>query len=224
MYTRSSRVARTSIPSNEGSAMKIKVKVDEAGNAYVGVIDPGSGDHKKSVAVNKCQEVVLSLPDVHSESGVEIGDVVSTEVEKPAEAPQEPAPADGGGEGDQSASAPAESERGLPAGLGIGRMVIYRSRTGDYDCPAVVTATIETLNPKGVELGHVPPLSGSSNVHLTVLTPGKPGMRRDAGDFKEESEHGRSENVAGTYQEWDIPLCSADNDPEPGSWRWPERK
>jgi hypothetical protein len=103
----------------------------------------------------------------------------------------------------------------------IGRIVIYRSRTGDYDVPAIITATQETLNAKGVELGHVPDLSSPQHVHLTVFTPGKPGMRRDADDFKVESPHGRGENVSGCYQEWDIPL----NDPAaavaPGSWRWP---
>jgi hypothetical protein len=88
----------------------------------------------------------------------------------------------------------------------IGRIVIYRSRTGDYDVPAIITATMETLNLKGVELGHVPALLDETHVHLTVFTPGKPGMRRGAGDFLVESEHGRGENVSGCYQEWDIPF------------------
>ncbi len=103
----------------------------------------------------------------------------------------------------------------------IGDVVIYRSRTGDYDVPAVVTATVATLNLKGVELGHVPALAHELNVHLTVLTPGRPGMRRGAYDFVVESQHGRSENVAGTYQEWDIAHHGgmAENQP-PGTWRW----
>lgn len=105
----------------------------------------------------------------------------------------------------------------------ICRMVVYRSRTGDYDVPAVVNCTVDTINAKGVELGHVPALSSDEHVHLTVFTPGKPGMRRDAADFKEESPHGRSENVAGCYQEWDIPPASSQENPEPGSWRWPIR-
>ena len=102
----------------------------------------------------------------------------------------------------------------------IGRIVVYRSRTGDYDVPAIINATKASLNPKGVELGHVPDLSSDTHVHLTVFTPGKPGMRRDADDFKVESEHDRSENVAGCYQEWDIPFVDVGAHVLPGSWRW----
>jgi hypothetical protein len=95
------------------------------------------------------------------------------------------------------------------ADVRIGRIVIYRSRTGDYDVPAIITATQTTLNPKGVEAGHVPALSSPQHVHLTVFTPGEPGLREGAEDFKVESEHGRSENVAGCYQEWDVPQWGA---------------
>jgi hypothetical protein len=104
----------------------------------------------------------------------------------------------------------------------IGRIVLYRSRTGDYTVPAIVTATVDTLNPKGVELGHVPALTGDQHVHLTVLTPGKPGKRRGADDFLVESEHPRSENVAGCYQEWDI-AAGDPGDHGPGTWIWPPR-
>jgi hypothetical protein len=115
----------------------------------------------------------------------------------------------------------------------IGRIVIYRSRTGSYSVPAIVTATTETLNPQGVAAGHVPALSSDEHVHLTVFTPGRPGMRGGAGDFVVESQHGRSENVAGCYQEWDIPhdgLPPADKivageraEQAPGTWSWPQR-
>jgi len=111
----------------------------------------------------------------------------------------------------------------------IGRIVIYRSRTGDYDVPAVVNCTQETLSPKGVEAGHVPDLTSDTHVHLTVLTPGQQGLREQAEDFKVESPHGRSENQGGCYQEWDIPLDlptpaqGEEWDPQPGTWRWPER-
>lgn len=106
----------------------------------------------------------------------------------------------------------------------IGRIVIYRSRTGDYDVPAIITATRDTLNPKGVELGHIPALSSDTHVHLTCFTAGKPGKRRPAEDFKVESAFGRSENVSGCYQEWDIPQMAPQGTAESaGTWRWPER-
>lgn len=106
----------------------------------------------------------------------------------------------------------------------IGRIVIYRSRTGTYSVPAIVSATVDTLNPDGVAAGHVPDLEDPMQVHLTVFTPGKPGMRGGAGDFKVESPHGRSENVAGCYQEWSIPFDDSDEQEQaPGTWRWPVR-
>lgn len=111
----------------------------------------------------------------------------------------------------------------------LGTIVIYRSRTGDYDVPAIVTANTESLDAKGVEAGHIPALSSYDRVHLTVFTAGKPGLRSGATDFKVESEHPRSENVAGCYQEWDIPRHDVGNwspatgvpgaDPAPGTWR-----
>lgn len=102
----------------------------------------------------------------------------------------------------------------------IGRIVIYRSKTGDYDVPAIVNCTTETISQKGVELGHVPPLTSPAHVHLTVLTPGKPGTAREG---NEPNPAQRS----GTYQEWDIPPVPVgaklvDSVP-PGTWRWPER-
>lgn len=115
----------------------------------------------------------------------------------------------------------------------VGRIVLYRSRTGYYTVPAIVTATASSLAPAGVSAGYVPALSDGDNVHLTVFTPGKPGMRDGAGDFLCESEHGRSENVAGCYQEWDIPPAHALSNEQnaepgnegfpPGTWAWPQR-
>lgn len=125
------------------------------------------------------------------------------------------------------------NEAGVPTPT-IGRIVIYRSRTGDYDVPAIINATAETLNRKGVEAGYIPDLSAHGNVHLTVFSPGVPGavpMGHEAPRFTVESTariHGEplpiSQNQGGTYQEWDIPL----NDPAtgeiaPGTWRWPVR-
>lgn len=117
----------------------------------------------------------------------------------------------------------------------IGRIVIYRSRTGAYDVPAIVTCTPETINTAGVEAWRadptkgVPPLTHPLSVHLTVLTPGIPGQRADAQDFLVDAPHGLiAENSGGTYQEWDIThTCvnceEAGEEPQPGTWRWPER-
>lgn len=125
-----------------------------------------------------------------------------------------------------------------PAGLAIGRIVTYRSRTGNYDVPAIVTATVDTLKSEGTRLfelsrgaSGVPPLSSPAHVHLTVFTPGIPGQRSGADDFLVESAYGRSENAAGCYQEWDVeffdrspvPGLLEATEPAPGSWRWPER-
>lgn len=116
----------------------------------------------------------------------------------------------------------------------ICRMVEYRSRTGNYTVPAVVNCTTQSIYQPGVEAGFVPPLSSPAHVHLTVFSP---GMRIDAGtqpgseNFVVESSAKRlvngewvpmpvSENVAGCYQEWDIPY---DPDGGPGTWRWPTR-
>lgn len=102
----------------------------------------------------------------------------------------------------------------------IGRVVIYVSRTGSYEVPAIVNCTQDTLYQPGVEAGFVPPLSGDYCVHLTVLTPGKPGKRVTADDFVNPSAYPISENVAGCYQEWDIPHSPTG---DAGTWHWPER-
>lgn len=99
-------------------------------------------------------------------------------------------------------------------------MVEYRSRTGNYSIPAVVTAVKDTLYRPGVEGGYVPDIDTDLHVHLTVFTPGKPGNRVDASDFLSVPTEPVSENVSGTYQEWNIPY---DADGAPGTWRWPSR-
>lgn len=83
----------------------------------------------------------------------------------------------------------------------IGRIVIYRSKTGNYSCPAIITATHETLWPEGVERGDVPALSSSEHVHLHVFTPG----------------------AQEAYPEFDVPFDSTEDygEPAPGSWSWP---
>ena len=126
---------------------------------------------------------------------------------------------------------PATDLAGDP--ITICRDVIYRSRTGDYDVPAKITATCDTLNPKGVEAGNIPAITAEGNVHLTVFTPGIPNLRAAAEDFKVDPnpEHPISENLSGTYQEWDIPQApeldvvagASPTAVSPGTWRWPVR-
>lgn len=110
----------------------------------------------------------------------------------------------------------------------IGRIVIYRSRTGKYSVPAIITATKETLNAEGVEGGFIEDLTADLNVHLTVFTPGKPGKRATADDFVGDRKDAPiSENIGGgSYQEWDVPQTGTPeniDDQEPGTWCWPAR-
>jgi hypothetical protein len=87
----------------------------------------------------------------------------------------------------------------------IGRQVTYRSKTGNYDLTATITATVDTLWEEGVERGDVPALSSPEHVHLHVLTPG----------------------AAVQYQEHDVPFSDGAGVPDavhgPRTWRWPER-
>jgi hypothetical protein len=104
----------------------------------------------------------------------------------------------------------------------ICRMVVYRSKTGAYDVPAVINCTIDTISEEGVRLGHVPPLTSDVHVHLTVFTPGKPGTAREGNEVNPAQ-------TSGTYQEWDVPLSGSfaapteGDEPMLGTWRWPER-
>lgn len=130
----------------------------------------------------------------------------------------------------------------------IGRIVIFRSRTGAYDVPAMISATTDSLNPAGAEayqrsldasddgrsiseryddgdLKGVPPLSSDTHVHLTVMTPGIPGQRGKAEDFLSPPNSGIiGENSGGVYQEFDVPFDAVrDAEVPPGTWRWPAR-
>jgi hypothetical protein len=147
---------------------------------------------------------------------------------EPVEQPDQESPAESpeGGVLDEEAEEAPEVDEAveIPAGLGIARAVIYRSKTGKYDLPAVVTATVATLDPEGVSLGHVPELTSPSRVHLTVFTCGKQGTSRDGNPVNNEA-------AGGSYQEFNIPQfvveeIGADEEPAEivaGTWRWPER-
>lgn len=114
----------------------------------------------------------------------------------------------------------------------IGRIVHYRSRTGKYTVPAIITATKETLNPEGVKGGFIEDLSSDTHVHLTVFTPGKPGKRATAKDFIGDRKNATiSENIGGgSYQEWNVDFDDGSRkegddseDQKPGTWTWPPR-
>lgn len=123
----------------------------------------------------------------------------------------------------------------MPDHVTLGRTVLYRSRTGQYTVPAIVNCTARSINPAGVQAGNVPPLSSEQHVHLSVQTPGIPGKRQGAPDFVVGSDYPVSENVAGTYQEWDIPFWEpapherdawdgGDYAVQPAAtWAWPQR-
>jgi hypothetical protein len=124
----------------------------------------------------------------------------------------------------EKAAAAAEKERlrmvDAVTGLAIGRIVEYRSRTGNYSVPAMVNCTTDSIYQPGVEAGHVPALQTTDRVHLTVFTPGRPGMRGEADNFVVAPDEEVSENLNGCYQEWNIPY---DPDGGPGTWKWPTR-
>jgi hypothetical protein len=207
--------------------VKIKCRVEEDGSLYVAALNP-RGEHRKSATVPPGSEITIDVPGVSNEDGLDFGEVMSSSNGSDEAAGEGEAPAGGDSGTDTPKDDPApetasqgsedESADGAIPGLYIGRSVIYRSRTGSYDVPAVVNATVETLDPAGVESGNVPALSGNACVHLTVFTPGKPGTGSDDPAIR------TSENLGGSYQEWDIGMASDSESPEPGSWRWPDRR
>jgi hypothetical protein len=117
-----------------------------------------------------------------------------------------------------------------------GRVVHFRSRTGNYTVPAIVTANQGTLFAPAVEAGNIPDITGANRVHLAVMTPGIPSTgRANAKDFIAPIPEGRpvGENQGGTYQEWDVEFWKPrDGSPSEwgiyqeqpaGTWTWPPR-
>lgn len=91
----------------------------------------------------------------------------------------------------------------------LGRIVHYRGRLG-HQAPraAIVTATQDSLDPRGVASGDVPALTSPEHVHLWVFTPG------DRGGFPEFNvPRGPAADVQPT---------TAGTIP-PGTWCWPPR-
>lgn len=206
--------------------------------AVLDVVQPGAEGQDdtvvNSITLNPGSEVELSIPSVTDATQVEVGEVKAspaaeaeggTATDQPTSAEGEaggaPAPTDA--PADPAPPAPEGGEGGtdtpqLPEGLAIGRIVTYRSKTGAYDLPAIVTATIATLDPEGVDQGHVAQLTAPSRVHLTVFTCGIPGTAREGSEVNDQA-------LGGSYQEFNIPQFAGEAGAEvvAGTWRFPER-
>lgn len=95
------------------------------------------------------------------------------------------------------------SEHHEPVAPTLGRILHYRGRLGLQTMrAAIVTATVDTLDPAGVEAGEVPPLTDHTHVHLWVYSP--------------------SPNTpAGGFGEYNVAYGGDGLEIEPGTWRWP---
>jgi hypothetical protein len=80
----------------------------------------------------------------------------------------------------------------------ICRLVQYRGKEALR--AALIVATVDTLDPRGVEAGDVPALDSPTHVHLVVFTPGK----------------------VGHFSEYNVPLDD-EGMCRPGTWQWPTR-
>lgn len=154
MYTDSGRVAGSSNPHSEGSAMKLKVKVDaNSGAAYIAAIDPSTGEHRKSTTVAQGQEVELNIPEVADAAGIEFGEPTDTQVEEPAPGGGEEQP--GGeqppaGEGDQGGG---EAPPTTSAASELPLYAIANSDADGFTAPeGFVASGLET--PEGATLYH----------------------------------------------------------------------
>ncbi|MBO3751517.1 hypothetical protein J5X84_36055 [Streptosporangiaceae bacterium NEAU-GS5] len=84
----------------------------------------------------------------------------------------------------------------------LGRIVHYRGKLG-YQAmrAAIVTGTVDSLDPRGIAAGEVPALDSPQHVHLWVFTPGEKGG----------------------FPEFNVPEAVDPADMPPGSWCWPPR-
>ena len=84
----------------------------------------------------------------------------------------------------------------------IGRIVQYRGKQGLQALrAAIITADVDSLDPRGVEAGTVPALDSDAHVHLWVFTPSE----------------------AGGFAEFNVPQDEP-GQCRPGMWQWPTRK
>jgi hypothetical protein len=91
----------------------------------------------------------------------------------------------------------------------LGRIVHYRGKQGLLaPRSAIVTATVDSLDPRGVASGEVPALTDEWHVHLWVFTPGAKGGFPEYNVPRGESGAGKEPTIGM------IP---------PGTWCWPPR-
>lgn len=86
----------------------------------------------------------------------------------------------------------------------LGRVVHYRGNQGRLALrAAIVTGTVDSLDPDGVASGDAPALDSERHVHLWVFTPGS----------------------SGGFPEFNVPQGEGSEGGEiaPGSWCWPPR-
>lgn len=100
----------------------------------------------------------------------------------------------------------------------LGRIVHYRGKQGLLaPRAAIVTATVDSLDQRGVEAGEVPALDSSDHVHLWVFTPSP------AGGFAEFNvPHGKPDSRREPTTPAGRPTTAAATIP-PGTWCWPPR-
>lgn len=111
----------------------------------------------------------------------------------------------------------------------IGRVVLYRSKTGRYTLPADIAVTVDTIYRPAVDAGFMVDLTDTLHVHLIVKTAGLQGAR-----LPDTDPSIAAQAAGGTYQEHNIPFwlppdgwmppSAGDySDQEPGTWTWPPR-
>lgn len=186
--------------------MKLKVR-ETADAAILDFINPGVDGAEDTVLssreIAQGEEITITLPDVHEEAGVQIGEIEAT--------PETPTP-DGGGEqggGEQPAEGGGDTSE-IPEGCAPGRIVTFRSAQSGIDLAAVIGGTIASLPQAAIDSGDVPELTSPKRVHLTVISP-----------FLGEGSKG------GTFQAFNVPqappgIPEGEEIPN-GTWRWPER-
>jgi hypothetical protein len=85
----------------------------------------------------------------------------------------------------------------------LGRIVHYRGTHGFQAMrAAIVTADVDSLDPRGVAAGVIPALDSDQHVHLWVFTPDSPGVNT----------------------EYNVPRgAGIGTEIPPGTWCWPAR-